>query len=516
MRTVESSKNAITSLIFYIANCIFSFVSKTIFIQYLGIEYAGLNSLFTNVLGVLNIAELGLSTAVGYSLYKPLAENDTKTINEILKLYKYLYRIIAIFILIVGLIVTFFLQYMITSSISLMQIRIAFILYLLATVVSYLFTFLNVLPSADQKNYIVTKIQGIIRIIKNVIQLVAIIIFKNYYVWLILEISGNIIGYVYTNIVIKKKYGYYQESNELKFNELLKKYKEVIQKVRDLFFHKIGGLAVNQTDNIVISYFCTLTDVGIYGNYILVFNLVTGIFEQVFSSVTASFGNLIIKKDKKETFKIWKELHILVVFLTSICCYLFYKLINNFITVWVGQEYILAKTVVFCIALNVMFKIIKQPIDKFKEAFGIFWDKQAPFIEAVINLIVSVVLAMKIGILGVVIGTVVSNIIITAIWKPYITFKYGFKEKFIEYIKLNIPLVGLSVISLFISNFIINYINISINNGWINLIVTGIVFGIITLSVSLMAFMCYRPFKDTFIKYINIFKGLLLNKCKKS
>lgn len=512
MRTEESSKNAITSLVFYAINCIFSFISKTIFIQFLGIEYSGLNSLFTNVLGVLNIAELGLSTAVGYSLYKPLAENDTKTINEIMRLYKYLYRIIAIFILIAGLILTFFLQYFINSNISLMEIRISFILYLLATVISYLFTFLNVLPSANQKNYIVTKIQGVIRIIKNVIQLVAIVIFKNYYVWLILEISGNIIGYVYTNIIIKKKYEYYQDISELKFKELLKKYKEVILKVRDLFFHKIGNLAVNQTDNIIISYFCTLTDVGIYGNYILVFNLITGIFEQAFFSITASIGNLIIKKGEKETFKIWKELYIIIISVATICCYLFYKLVNKFITLWVGDIYLLSELIVFAIALNIMFKIIKQPIDRFKEAFGIFWDKQAPFVEAIINLVISVILVRKIGILGVVIGTIISNIIIIVIWKPYIVFKYGFKEKFVEYIKINLPILVLSVLSICVSNTIIDFIKFDNTNTWMGLIITGIIYAIIVTIITLALFMCNKVFKKAIIKYITVLKNLILKK----
>ncbi len=512
MRTQESSKNAITSLIFYFINSIFTFISKTVFIQYLGIEYAGLNSLFTNILGVLNIAELGLSTAIGYSLYKPLAENDTKTINEILKLFKYLYRIVGIVILIIGIIVVFFLPYFINSNISLFEIRSSFLLFLIATSISYLFTFLNVLPSADQKNYIVTKIQGITKVIKCIIQLFAIVIFQNYYVWLFLEIGWNLVGYIYTNFVIRRKYLYYQDYKELKFFELLKKYKEVMKRVKDLFYHKIGSLAVNQTDNIVISYFCNLTTVGIYGNYILVFNLVVGIFEQAFSSVTASIGNLIINKGEKATYNLWKELHILIVFLTVVSCYLFYKLINPFITVWIGKEYLLTNVVVLFITLNIMFKIIKQPIDKFKEAFGIFWDKQAPFFEAIINLIVSIALAMKFGVLGVVIGTVVSNIIIIAIWKPYVTFKYGFKEKFIEYIKLNIPLVVMSVISIFSIDYFINYIEISINNAWINLIITGIIYGMVATIIAFMFFVIYKPFRITFLKYISIFKSLILNR----
>lgn len=515
MRTEESSKNAMTSMMFYIINSIFSFISKTVFIRFLGIEYSGLNSLFTNVLGILNIAELGIGTAVGYSLYKPLAERDIKTINEILKLYKYLYRVIAIVILIIGLIITFFLPYMINTTIDMTQIKIAYILYLISTVVSYLFTFLNVLPSADQKNYIVVKIQGIFKIVKNIIQLFVIAIFKNYYIWLTIEILGNILSYIYTNSVIKKKYTYYTEIKEIKFFDLIKKYKKIIIKVRDLFFHKIGGLVVNQTDNIVISCFCTLKDVGIYGNYMTVFTLFVGIFEQAFSSIISSIGNLIIEKGKNETYKIWKELHILIVFVATICCYIFYKLINNFVILWVGQDYILSKAVVFAITLNIMFKIIKQPIDKFKEAFGIFWDKKAPFIESIVNLIISIMLASKIGIIGVVIGTIVSNIIITAIWKPYVTFKYGFKVKFTNYIKLNIPLIIISIVSLFVINLIVNFINLNIANNWIGLIITAIIYGIVTLGISLICFMCYKPFRIAFIKYMTIFKNMIFKKLKK-
>lgn len=512
MRTEQSSKNAITSLVFYFINYIFNFIFKTIFIHFLGIEYAGLNSLFTNILGVLNTAELGIGTAVGYSLYKPLAENDTRTINEILKLYKYLYRIIAIFILVVGLILTFFLQYFITSNISLTEIRFSFVLYLIATVVSYLFTFLNILPSADQRKYIVDKIQGISRIIKNIIQLIAIVVYRNYYVWLILEITWNIAGYVYTNIYIKNKYKYYKNVSEINFKQLFKKYKEIILRVRDIFFHKIGELTVNQTDNIVISCFCTLADVGIYGNYISVINLVIGIFEKVFGSITASVGNLIIKKGEKEAYNLWKEIHIITLFFTTICCYLFYKLINKFIIVWVGEEYILSQVIVLFLTLNIMFRLVKQPIDNFKQAFGMFWDKKAPLIESCINLIVSVTLASQIGILGVIIGTFVSNIIIIAMWKPYIVFKYGFKEKIIEYIKINFPVLILSILSICISNIIIDFITFENTHKWLELISMGIIYTIIITTVTLMLFMCNKDFKKSIVKYTMLLKKIIFKK----
>lgn len=221
----------------------------------------GLNSLLINLIGMLNIAELGLSTAVGYSLYKPIAENDHKKMNEILCLYKYLYRIIAVAIAIIGLVITVFISSFVTTTINIEEVRISFLLYLVATVISYLLTFLNVLPSADQKNYLVVRIQNNGKIIKNILQLISIIIIKNFYVWIIIEIISSILIYLYTNIRIKKLYEWYEPQKDLTFKALIKKYKDIVKRTKDLVFHKIGGLVVYQTDSILVSKFDNLTGV---------------------------------------------------------------------------------------------------------------------------------------------------------------------------------------------------------------------------------------------------------------
>ncbi len=516
MRTEKSSKNAIISLVYYAINTVFSFVSKTIFINYLGIEYNGLNSLFLNILGVLNIAELGIGAAVGYSLYKPLAEKDTKKINEILLLYKYIYRCIAIVIFIIGIIITIFINRFVNSNISINEIRIYFIMYLFATITSYLFTFLNVLPLADQRNYFIVRIQGNAKILKTILQFIVIILYKNYYYWLIIEIISNCLMYIYTNIKIKKDYKYYSNEKTLSFLQLLKKYKNIVLKTKDLFFHKIGGLVVNQTDNIIISYFGNLEMVGIYTNYLTIQTLLSGSVEQAFIGITSSIGNLIVEEDNKKVYSVWKELHILTIFLSTIMCFLFYKLANPFIGIWVGKEYIFSKYIVFAIALNIMFKVIKQPIDKFKDAYGIFYDKMAPFIESVINLVVSIILVKNIGVLGVVVGTIVSNIIIIAMWKPYIVFKDGFKIPFVEYIKLNIPYFFLSIITIVISNVLINCTRILEVNNVTDLIIMFIVHGSISVIIATIVFMTNKYFRKTITKYISLLisniKGIKNNK----
>jgi len=501
-RSENSIKNASVALIYYIITNIFAFVMRMVLTRFIGIEYAGLNSLLINILGVLNIAELGLGVAVGYSLYKPLAEKDYEKINEILCLFKYLYKIIAIIIAIAGIFITIFIDSFVTSDIPLEEIRISFILYLIVTIASYLLTFLNVLPSADQRNYMVVKIQNNGKILKDILQILSIVILKNFYVWLLIEIISSIIIYFYTNIKIKKDYKWYKEDNTKSLKELLKKYKAIVKSTKDLIFHKIGGLIVYQTDIILISYFGTLTDSGIYSNYMLIYTMLTGVIEQAFNGITASIGNLIVEKSDKETFNIWKEIYVIMMFITILFGFLFYQLANPFISVCFGEEYILSSIIVLGIVINTMFRIIKNPIDKFKDAYGIFWDRYAPIIEAIINLVFSIWFGIKLGILGVVAGTIVSNIVITLCWKPYVIFKYGFKEKVSKFFIITFKYLIIGGIGILIAYLIINLIKINIVNSILNLIVLFAINGIVALIIIAGCYMCDKYFRETFKKYL--------------
>lgn len=513
-RSQNSIKNATISLIYYFISSVFTFIMRMALIRYIGIEYAGLNSLLINIIGVLNIAELGLGTAIGYSLYKPLAEEDYKKINEILCLYKYLYRIIAVVVAIIGVIITIFIENFVNTTISITEVRISFILYLVATIASYLLTFLNVLPSADQKNYFIVQIQNNGKIIKNILQLIGIIVLKNFYVWVIIEIVANVIIYMYTNYKTKKMYTWYK-SEKCNLKELITKYKDIVKTTKDTAFHRIGGLVVYQTDIILISYFCNLTDSGIYSNFMLIYTLLTGLVEQAFMGITASIGNFIIEKTPKEVYKIWQEMYIVMAFVTVLFGFLFYQLANPFVSLVFGADYTLPSLVVFGIALNIMFRVIKNPIDKFKEAYGIFWDIYAPIVESLINLVVSVALAFKFGILGIVIGTVVSNIAITMIWKPYVIFKYIFKEKFVNFCLITLKYLAIGLIGSGISYIFIKMINFNIERSLLNLIILFLINGIISVVVIFGCFIMDKHFRETFKKYMNVMINMVKRKTQK-
>lgn len=501
MRNKYSKKNIKISLIYYFINVIFSFVTKSIFIHYLGLEYNGLNSLINNLLNILNITELGLSTAVACSLYKPLSKNKHKEINEILCLYKYMYQIISVIVTLLGLIILLFLPCFVHTTIDITTIRISYILFLISTVLSYLMTYLNILPIADQKNYMIVKIQGNIKIIKNIIQLILIITFKSYIAWLIIEIIFTIIMYLLINRKIKKQYTWYKNIKNQSFKKLYNKNRNIITQTKNIVYHKIGAILAYQTDNIIISYFCNLTIVGIYGNYILIYNLITGCIDQVFYGLTSSIGNLIVESKSEKVYTIWKEIYAIMFFAATICFYLFCKLANPFINLWIGGECTFSNSIVIAIGLTIWCRIIKITIDKFRDAYGIFWDKFAPILEAIINLVLSIILTIKIGVIGVVIGTIISNIVITLLWKPYLVFKYGFKKSIKNNVIDNIKLTTCAVFAIIICETVNSLINIRIDAFW-TFVIYALLVTTISIVISNFIFSINKTYKESIKKYI--------------
>lgn len=498
MRSKKTFINMIVSFSYFFINNIFSFVSKSIFIVYLGIEYSGLNAFLLNILGVLNLAELGISTSVGYALYKPLKDKNNEKIEEILYLFKKLYQFIGIFIFLIGIILSFFLDYLVTSDIPIYLIRMYFLLYLFSVLTSYFLTYTNVLPASDQKNYIVVKIQGNVKIVKNIIELVIVIIFSNYILWLVVEIMGNIFSYILCNIKVKNMYKDINFCNTFSIKKLLKKYTDIVENIKNLFFHQIGSLVVNQTDNIIISKFCDLVAVGKYTNYIYIYQLLTGCIDQVFNSITSSIGNLIVEDEtNKKSYEIWKTIYCFCYFVAILFSFLFYSLSQDFVELWVGKENTLANVTILFISFNIFFRIIKSPTERFKVAYGIFQDRYAPFIEAIINLVFSLILVKKIGVSGVVLGTVISNICIIYFWKPYITFKEGFKKKYIKYLFISTKLMLIGLLGMIVSYKLITVINLSVFT-WLDLIIEFIVLSIVATVVHFLIFFANKDFRQSF------------------
>ena len=421
MRIKNSLMNFSSGIFLNLISTILTFVSRTIFIQVLGKQYLGVNGLFTNILSMLSLAELGVGTAINFSLYEPIANNDNKKIKILMQFYKKAYRAIGCFVFIIGIFIMLFLNVFIKDSEGIQNLRLIFLIFLINTVSSYFITYKTTLLNAYQKGYKLTKVNVISSFLGTVAQLLVLIITNNYLAYLITNMLGLLITRIYVNVKVTKMYPILSEKETEKLpKEDLSK---IITNVKAMMFHKIGDYCINGTDNIVISTFISLSTVGIYSNYGMIITMVNGIIVMFFNSMTASLGNMIVTESKEKSKEVFEV----------IC---FYNLLTPFIQLWIGKDYLIEQSVVLIVIINYFFTGMRAPVGTIKSAAGLYdQDKYTPLIQSAVNLCVSIVLAKKVGLIGVFIGTLTSGLVLPCWQRPMIVYKYIFKSSSKEYFK---------------------------------------------------------------------------------
>lgn len=499
IRTENFLKNMKINFIFYLITIIISFISRGIFIKVLGADITGLNSLYTSLIGLLNVAELGVGIAVGYSLYKPLSEQNYEKINDIMILFKYYYNRIARLILILGILLSFILPFLIKGQINLTLVYLYYFMYLINCVISYIFSYKQTLIIADQKQYKISYILNISKIVKVIFQCFIIVSIKSFFLWLLLEIIFNFISMYLANKKIDREYYYYlKDINKKSISVIKSENIEIGKNIKNIFFHKIASFVIDQTDAIIISAFSTLKETAIYANYMMIINALSGLISTAIGSVMPSIGNLIAEKSDEDSYNRFKILYLFDNILALFICIVTYEIINKFVVFWVGINYLFSNYIVLVIIMNLYIKISRGSVDRFKDGYGIYWDIYAPIIESVINLIFSICLAYKIGIVGVFIGTVISNFIIVVLWKPYILFKIGFKKKISLYIKQAYYIYFFNILIWVILNYIYkNYLDlIYVNNLFLNIIVHFILVSLLCLILIFIFYFNNKEFKS--------------------
>lgn len=500
------------NFIFFIINIIISFIARSVFIKVLGADITGLNSLYLSLIGLLNVAELGVGTAVGYSLYEPLSKRDFSKIEDIMSLFKYYYNNIAKIILGLGIILSLFLSFLIKGQIDLKLAYIYYFMYLLNCVISYFFTYKQTLIIADQKQYKISFVLNLVKIIKVVSQTLVILVTKSFFIWIVLDILFNLLGMKLANNKIDKEYECKLEWNKKKSIKIIKSENLMIGKnIRNVFFHKIGGFVVLQTDSILISIFSTLKETAIYANYMMIINSLTGLLSTALGSVLPSIGNLIVEESNEKSYKIFKILYLLDNLIAIFICTVTFEIINEFIVFWVGKEYLFSTGIILVMVINLYIQITRGTIDRFKDCFGIYWDINAPIVESIINLIVSILLASRLGIIGIFIGTLISNILIIIFWKPYILFKEGFKKNSIVFFRETFEILLRNLILFFISNFIFKKFIIKINfyNLFLNLVIHTVLISILSLFLMFLLYINKNDFKEIINLVLNQIKKIL-------
>lgn len=434
---IERTKNTLRNIIFgfgyRLLNIILPFISRTAILYILGEQYLGLSSLFTSILSFLSLADLGVGGAMVYSMYKPIAENDTKTIRALLNLYLKFYRIIGTVILVLGLCLIPFLKVLVHEDLpGDVNIYVLYILYLINTCLSYwLFAYKSALLQAYQRNDIESKIAMVITPLSYIFMLGALFLTHNYYayvIWLpIFTIITNVVRMLYVNKHFPDLKPQGHISQELRAS--------IVKKVTALLGTKLNTVVLNAADNIVMAAYFGLTTIGIYGNYYYIMSSIIGFLGICYSAMTAGLGNSIALESVDKNYNDFMKFSFINSWLVGWCTICLVCLYQPFMYLWAGEDLMFPFYIVLEFGLYFyVYQIRKIPVT-YKDAAGIWWeDRFRPYVSMIVNLVLNIVLAQIIGVSGIILSTVIS-LLISIPWENYTVFKYIFHRSSREYYK---------------------------------------------------------------------------------
>ncbi len=505
-RVKSATRNIAFGYIGQIATAIMTFVLRTIFVKYLGDTLLGINSVYTNVLSVLNMAELGIGIALNFSLYGPVARGEIEKIKSYMQMYRRAYYFIAAVVAVIGLAISPFITLFTKNpgNLTETELRAYYFIFLFNTVSSYLVSYKYSLVNAEQKNYIQTNIYTITKVIVELLQIIVVLTTKNFAFYLLTDAAVQLIQKIFVSRYLDKLYPYLKDKN---VQPLSKEEKDnVWSKTKALVLLKIGDVARLQTDAIIISSYIGVSMAGIVDNYNLVINSVSSFVNIIFNSVISSFGNLIATESKEKQYDMFRVYRFFARWIYGFSCVGFMVLLTPLIRQWFGDKWILSAAVVYCVVLDYYFKGDRIILSNYKTAAGVFeQDKFLPFIQGIVNLIISIGLVQTpIGLLGVYIGTIVSGYIANVV-RPIIIyrvcFEIGARKYFIDSLKHFASLICI----FFVCNKISDYVLADLN--WLTLILMAVIITVIFNGAYILLFARSYEFKYLY--------GIVISKIRK-
>jgi len=438
-----------------------SFIVRIVFIRILGSTYLGLDGLFSNILTILSLSELGVGTAITYSLYKPLAKKDKTKLKSLMAVFKKVYTIIGLIIFGIGFAITPFLSFFINDMPNIKGLEIIYMLFVTNTAVSYFFSYKRNLILADQNRHIETIYRYGFYIMMNIIQIIYLFISRDYFGYLIIQVIMTILSNWALSRKADKMYPFLKEKKVKKLSKADKK--EIVKNTKGLMIQKVGDVVVNSTDNIILSKFVSLSMVGLYSNYRLVIYALSMVINQIYTSLTPGIGNFFIDQDESRRIELFKKSNFITFWLAYFCSICLIVLYNDFIYMFAGKDYIFNFSVVFIIVFNFYYTIMRKVVISFREAGGLFYkDRYRTVFEAIFNLVVSIFLAIKFGVLGVFLGTAISYFSLSFWIEVYILFRDGLKAKvssyYIDYFKRMIFTLIVGGVLYYLTSLIEGYI----------------------------------------------------------
>ncbi len=493
-RTKNSARNASVAIISKFIYIIISFVCRTIFIRTLGSEYLGVNGLFTNILDILSFAELGIGTAIIYKLYKPIADNDQERIKTLLHFYKKAYSIIGIIILIIGVSIIPFFDNIIKEPPNIREnLILIYLLFLTNTSISYFFAYKRSIISGHQKEYILSIITLVTTFILDISQIAILFLTHNYILYLLLQIMATIANNMIAAKMANKMYPYIKEKEYQKLSK--KEQKSIFKDVKSLFFYQLGYVLSASTDNIIISKFLGVLSVGLLSNYTIVTTSLKNLLKAVFNGITASIGNLNTIKEKAKKEAIFYQIMFILFIVYGYISIAMALLINKFVTVWLGQSYVLGISISLALGFDFYVDGMRYVNYTYRNTLGLFKKGSfMPFITSIANVVLSVILVNYIGMFGVLIATGITKMFILTSYEPYFIHKNAFGTSPLRYYKFYIYYLFVTVLTFIVCGFIINLIPLQ---GILGFIVDGLVITVIVMIIFILATFKSEQFKQT-------------------
>lgn len=505
-RLKKSARNLSATAIEQVSYTLISFICRTVFIYTLGSEYLGYSGLFGDVLSLLSLGELGIGTAITYFMYKPMALHDNIKISALLNYYKNIYRKIGIAMTGAGLLLVPFLDFFVSGIVVTDELVTIYVLYLLNTTISYFFSYRNSILVTDQKSYISSFIFTCVNLLQNTLQMIFLLVTKNFIVYLIIQICGTYLNNYIMAYYVGKHYPFIVNDNKSKIDNNLK-YK-IKRNIKAIFLSRVSSVIVTSTDNILISKFVSTIVLGVYSNYVLFVGVGRTLMTKIFQALTGSVGNMIAKSSLEHIYEVYKKVWFINFWLIAVISGLFFILINQFIQLWAGEEYLLSTSIVLLIAVNMYFRFIRNTFLLLQDTMGLFKEMQNKSIaEAVINLSASLFFVMyfETGLEGILLGTFISNITTNFWYEPWVIYKKihaPYREYITTFIKYLVAAVSSIVVAWLVTNFLIL-------STWLDFFLQlCISFLVINLFLTLIFYRSneFLYFKDIICRRLGVFK----------
>ena len=485
MRTRYSIINMLFNIGGQFLTMLLSFINRMVFIRCLSAEYLGVNGLFTDVLSILNFAELGIGTAMVFSMYEPAARDDEQKLARLMNLYKWMYRAVAVSVLLFGLVLLPFLPYLIKGGEGIEHITLIYMIYVLGSASSYLLSYKNSIYQAYQKGYICAGWSMACECIKTVSQITVLLLTRNFILYLAVQQAIQFLPNIMVSRMVDKEFPYLKECRELPEKE---ERNGILKNIGAMSMHKLATVIVRNTDSLLMSSFIGLATVGLYSNYRLVLNALNNLLNKFATAFSGSVGNFAALENSDRLYQVYKEMDFLFFVQSAYLTGGLMMLFNPLIELLFGREYCFPMTTVAIIVTEFYISRMRQTNLLFREVMGLFWnDRYKAVAESIINLVVSLVLVRQYGVTGIIWGTIISTLCTCAWVEPYIFLKYGvqdawkkkLRDYFAEYLKRTLLTAAVSAAAvLWVQRFPVGNFGIFILDG---LLYTAVFAGVIVL-----------------------------------